>query len=153
MIIRTALFLLIAVFTQCTKPEYKQIIVLEAENFTLADAEIINDEKASGGKAVRLNAFTSTGSSDVILEPGSYIMTAFEYAFNPGQNGFYAGIGDSFTRIYPMAFRQWSETYKFHSFEITKKGVYKIRFCTHLPNRKIKSEKGMLIDKFVIKKL
>jgi hypothetical protein len=141
------------IITQCSKPEYKHILSIEAENLTLTHAEIISDRQASGGKAVRLGSLDSTGTADITLEPGSYIMTAFENAYNPDQNGFYAGIGDSYTRIYPLAFRQWSETFKFHSFEIRKKGIYKVRIRTHLPADKRKSETEMPIDRLVIKKL
>jgi hypothetical protein len=127
-------------------------IVLEAESFTLKNAEVVADNDASGKKAIRLLTAEAEATLDVTLEPGSYIMTVWEKSPDGSHDAFYAGVGDDNQRFFPDKYNVWQELGKVLEFTVDKAGKKTVKIAVNWPGVKKKGEDGMLIDKIVIKK-
>ena len=119
-------------------------MVLEAESFTVKDAEVKDLAGAGGGKAVLLSKEdTSYAVKEVALKAGKYEATAYVQAPDEDKDAFYLVINGDENRLFPEEYGKVLPA-KAVTFEVKKDGAVKIEL-------KASEEAGVLVDRVVIK--
>jgi hypothetical protein len=119
-------------------------VVLEAESFTLKDAEVKDLAGAGGGKAV-LFAKEDTGSAvkEVTLKAGKYEAVVYVQAPDEDKDAFYLVINGDENRLFPEEYGKVLPA-KAVAFEVKQPGAVKIEL-------KASEEAGVFIDRVVIR--
>jgi hypothetical protein len=119
-------------------------VVLEAESFTLKDAEVKDLAGAGGGKAV-LFAKEDTGSAvkEVTLKAGKYEAVVYVQAPDEDKDAFYLVINGDENRLFPEEYGKVLPA-KAVAFEVKQPGAVKIEL-------KASEEAGMFLDRVVIR--
>jgi hypothetical protein len=124
--------------------------IFEAEAMVLNECKIVDDAKASGGKAVTLLAKTSSGKFKAQVKPGNYVLDLPEFAPNDSGDAFVIVANGKQVRTFPTKsipddkgrFGAWVEIEKKLAFTVGSDGIAEIEFKA--------AEFGMSLDKFIL---
>lgn len=127
--------------------ENSKELKIEVELMGLTDITVLEDVKASGGKAVRLEKETSLATINVILPSGSYTVLVNEKAPSPSQDAFYVFLDERPYRCYPSdpPLGDWELTKRTPiNLIVSETTTITLSIQPHSPAKK--GETGMLLD-------
>lgn len=126
---------------------------IELEAMKLTDMPIIEDAKASGGKAVRVEKDSSAATIQVQFPAGSYTALVNEKAPSSSQDAFYVFLDERPYRVYPSdpPIGDWELTKRVPiTFTVSEPKTITITIQPHSPAKK--GETGMALDYIVFMK-
>jgi hypothetical protein len=144
------IFILIALISCKSVPKSDSTVkfkmIIEAEDFALKDCLIVENPRASGGRAVRLDKITSEGSKEIILKAGEYVLQAVVFSPNSNQDELLLRIGPHEVNARAKNYNEFNYCRVFLDFPIKDKAgkPIKISFAA--------LKTGFLVDKIEIVK-
>ncbi|HOJ98779.1 MAG TPA: hypothetical protein PLW34_04405 [Termitinemataceae bacterium] len=126
---------------------------IELESMKLTDMPVIEDAKASGGKAVRVEKDSSLATIQVQFPAGAYTALVNEKAPSSSQDAFYVFLDERPYRVYPSdpPIGDWELTKRVPiTFTVSEPKTITITIQPHSPAKK--GETGMALDYIVFMK-
>jgi hypothetical protein len=130
-------------------PNPQGLLVLEAEDFRLIEAEVVDDAGASNGKAVKILSQSAFCSTEFSLPPGTYIVNTRAKAFDPAHDLAYLSVGRDVIPINPVVYNQYAYCPQYLEFTITQAGKSFIQFATFASGKPM-GDTDLVIDFFEI---
>lgn len=126
---------------------------IEVESMDLVDMPVIDDAKASGGKAVTLASKKSTAKILVTLPAGTYEGLVNEWAPSPESDAFYVVVDGTYYRNFPSdpPVGGWELTTR-TPMTIVVKAAKAVEFIIKSDSPTRAGETGMKLDYIVLKK-
>lgn len=129
--------------------------IVEAESMVDSDSdsealvELVDLTDASEGQGIQLLEVDASGSVDVELEDGDYLINAYIFAPTPEMDAFYIVANDQYVqRTFTRLHGQFTYGAKVLAFT-AQAGVYNIKVSSNWPDT-APGETGMIIDRLEI---